>query len=204
MRKSIPKIIVISILITACSNGNRPHKVEDYSIEQFMSNARMFGGYFSPDENKILITSDHSGVFNAYTLPREGGELTPLTQSDTSRIYAISFFPNDERILFLSDRYGNERYHIYLQNINGSVVDLTPDSTARSLFYDWQHDEKSFLFGSNKRNPQYMDVYEMDIDNFQEKMLFQNEEVMKNTWPSQSPIHATMRTCIYIIPKTGS
>lgn len=176
--KTIKKFsFLLLIIFTACNlSSDKAREVKDYTIEQFMSNINMFGGRFSADESKLLISSDESGIYNAYTLPVEGGELTALTQSDSTSVFAISFFPEDDRILYHSDDNGNEIYHIFLRDLDGTVTDLTPDSAARSTFYNWNFDKESFLYGSNKRDPRFMDIYEMDIKTLTPKMIFQNDE----------------------------
>lgn len=168
--------LLCSALLIGCSGGDSSRDVEKYTIEQFMSNVNMFGGQFSHDEQSLLVTTDQSGIYNLYTLPVEGGELTPLTSSDTTSIFGESYFPNDNRILFSSDDNGNEVYHIYLLEEDGSVRDLTPDSAARSNFWGWMHDEESFIYGSNKRDQRYMDLYEMDIESFEPKLIYENTQ----------------------------
>ena len=41
-------------------------------------------------------------------------------------MFALSYFPADERILYSSDEGGNELTHIYVRNTDGSIRDLTP------------------------------------------------------------------------------
>jgi Tol biopolymer transport system component len=136
----------------------------------------MGGGSFSHDEKKILITNDESGIFNLYSLSVEDSTRTQLTYSDTNSLIATSYFPNDDRILFRSDNNGDEIYHIFLREPDGSVKNLTPYEGARSLFYGWMFDKQSFIYGSNRRDKRFMDVYEVDINDFSEKMLYQNDE----------------------------
>ena len=149
--------------------------VKEYTIEQFMNTEAITGGAISHDDRLILYSSRRTGIFNAFTMPATGGNPTPLTNSKTDSVFAISFFPTDNRILYSSDRGGNEISHIYLRDENGQVKDLTPDEKARAEFYDWSHDGKSFFFGSNKRDPKFMDVYEMDIAGMHPKMVYKNE-----------------------------
>jgi dipeptidyl aminopeptidase/acylaminoacyl peptidase len=173
----VPVLLIALLVITSCKHSTHvPREVKDYSIEQFMSNQNMFGGDFSADDSKILISSDKSGVYNIYTLPVTGGKLTALTHSDSTSIFAISFFPKDDRVLFQSDENGNEIFHIYLLKTDSTSVDLTPGENARSTFYAWNFDEESFVYGSNKRDERFMDVYEMDTRSFTSKLLFRNDE----------------------------
>lgn len=150
-------------------------EVQQYTIEQFMNTTSFMGSSFSHDEKNILFTSDKSGIYNVYMISVKGGESKQITHSDSTSIFHISFFPKDNRILFTSDHYGNEIYHIYLQNEDGSIRDLTSYENALAEFIGWSYDEKSFFFCCNKRNPKYMDIYEIDIETFHPEMIYQND-----------------------------
>ena len=60
-----------------------------------MDNKSIGGGSFSPDNSKVLIHSNRSGIYNAYTIPIKGGKMTPITKSDSTSFFAESYFPND-------------------------------------------------------------------------------------------------------------
>src|SRR5262245_18868610 len=60
---------------------SRPSK--RYTIEQFIATTTVGGASFSPDESKILFSSNQSGIFNAYVVPVAGGEPQALTASKT-------------------------------------------------------------------------------------------------------------------------
>lgn len=175
MLKRIICVVLFTALVFYACQKSEYREVKQYTIEQFMDTVSIFGSSFSADEKTILFSSNQTGIYNAYTIPVEGGEPTQLTISEDDTIFAISFLPNDNRILYMSDKGGDEIYHIYLRNENGTVKDLTPDEEARAVFYSWSFDEKSFFYGSNKRNPQFMDIYEMDIETFTSKMVYQND-----------------------------
>ena len=151
-------------------------EVQEYTIEQFIDNLDVFGGSVSHDNESVLVTSNKSGIFNAYSIPFEGGEMTPLTNSENSSIFTISYFPNDKRVLFRSDDNGNEIFHLFVRNEDGTVTDLTPDSTARASFYGWAQDGNSFFYGSNVRDPRLMDIYEMPLESMEATMIYQNDE----------------------------
>jgi len=157
----------IGFAVLGCKQEPKPPTVAEtlksYTIEQMMDNESIGGGSFSPDKSKLLISSNRSGIYNMYTVPASGGEFTPVTASDSSSVFAISYFPGDERKLFRMDDNGNEVYHIYLMEEDGSHRDLTPWEGARSLFYRWSDDRTAFYFGSNMRDPNFMDLYKMDL-----------------------------------------
>ena len=50
--------------------------VKQYSIEQFLDTVGMGGASFSPDEKKILFHSNKTGIWNVYTMPIDGANMT--------------------------------------------------------------------------------------------------------------------------------
>ncbi|MCG2419006.1 alpha/beta fold hydrolase [Aequorivita sp. F47161] len=180
--KNFSLIFSALVLFVACKDKPKDETkevatVNTYSIEQFMGNENASANGFSPDKSKVLMTSNRSGVYNMYTVPAQGGEFTPVTQSDSASVYGISYFPEDDRILFRMDGNGDEIYKIFVKDSSG-IKRLTPEKNVRALFQGWAKDGKSFYYNSNERNPQQMDVYEMDIVTFKPKLIYKNEEAM--------------------------
>ena len=152
-------------------------EVKQYSIEQFMDNENAFANGFSADKSKVLVTSNRSGIYNMYTTLASGGELVPETQSDSASVYGISYFPEDDRILFRMDGNGDEIYKIFVKDTDG-IKRLTPAENVRALFAGWDIKDKSFFYRSNERDPRYMDVYEMNIEDFSSKLIYENKDGM--------------------------
>ena len=161
------------IFLIGCSNTHK-----EYTIQEFMNTTSFGGSSFSHDEKSIIIRSNQSGVNNAFEIDLITSDSKQLTFSDSNSISPISYFPNDKRFLFRSDQGGNEIWHIYLFNLDGTTIDLTPGEQSRSLFLKWANDKKSFFFTSNKRNPKYMDLYEMSIDSFKSALIFKNDDAL--------------------------
>ncbi len=153
-----------------------PLPVKKYAIEQFLNTKKYLGGAFSFNEEEILFSSDENGVFNVYSIPVCGGNQTQLTNSTNHSLTILSGFPTDDRFLYASDGLGNELNHIFLRDLDGTVRDLTPWANAKSEFYGWSKDRKSFFFLSNNRDPKFMDLHEMDIETFESKILYQNQD----------------------------
>lgn len=177
--KKLTLLFVIALSTIACKTKEKnsiTKTIKKYSIEQMMDNESVFGGSFSPDKSKLLVTSNRSGIYNMYTVSTSNGAFTPITASDSSSVFGTSYFPKDNRMLFRMDNNGDEIYHIYMRNLDGSTKELTPEKGARASFYGWSKDEKTFFFASNKRDKRFMDVYEMDIETFTSKMLYENKE----------------------------
>ena len=178
MNKNFVFLMLSFIFLFSCKKEEKKEdkrEIGTYSIAQFMDNETVFGDSFSQDNSKLLVTSNRSGIFNIYTVPVSGGEFKPITDSDSSSVYAISYFPEDERILFRMDDNGDEVFKLYVKN-EDSIQRLTPAENARAIFYTWAKDDKSFYYASNQRDNRFMDLYKMDIETFTPKLLYENNE----------------------------
>ena len=152
-----------------------PAPVPAYTIEQFLGTTNLGGASFSPDGSKILVSSDQSGVYNAYAVPVAGGDPVQLTRSnDTVRV--AGYFPHDERFLFSSDQGGNELTHLYVRELDGSVRDLTPGEKLKADFFGWSADDRSFYVLTNERDANFFDLYAYAVDGYARHLLFQNDK----------------------------
>lgn len=178
--KKIIHFLFVTALFAACETRQEPVVVKTYSIEQFYKNINVSGGSFSPDESKILVSTNETGIYNAYEIPVDGkGAKKQLTNSTVESYQALSYFPNDERILFTADQGGNENYHLYLQGPGGIQKDLTPGDSTQNSFLGWSQDKQSMFISSNQRDARFMDVYERTVASLEDEMAF-GEVIYKN------------------------
>jgi len=180
MRKlTLLPALAILLLLAACGGEEvveipREVEVPTYTIEQFLKTTSIFGGSLNPDETKLLVTSNETGVFNVYVLDLATGERTAVTESEETT-FAVSYFPNDERILFTRDKGGNEINHLYLLDIDGTITELTKEEKAKEQFYGWANDLNSFFTGNNGRDMRFFDIYEWDIETLEPTLFWQND-----------------------------
>ena len=109
------------------------------------------GRCFAPDGQSLLISSDETGIFNAYTLSPDGTK-TALTQSAENSTYAESYFPGDGRALVEADGGGNELSHLYVREADGTLKDLTPGEKTRAYFLGWDRSGETFYAATNARD----------------------------------------------------
>ena len=147
-----------------------------YSVADVYQNTRFRGIGWSADGRSVLVSSDLSGIWNAYAIPRDGGEPRPLTHSTGNSMFALSYFPADDRFLYSSDQGGNELTHIYVQARDGSATDLTPGQKLKANFLGWAGDDRSFFVSTNERDPKYFDVYEVAVDGYKRTMFYRNAD----------------------------
>ncbi|HSD46025.1 MAG TPA: S9 family peptidase [Pyrinomonadaceae bacterium] len=168
-------LALFALLLLSASAVLAQKPVKQYTIDQFMNTVRIGGSSFSPDEKSILFHSNKTGIFNVYSVAVSGGDAAQLTNSTKESTYAVSYFPNDARILYTYDRGGNENNHLYLRELNGTERDLTPGEKVKANFLGWSHDRKSFFFSTNERDQRFFDVFEMPIDTFKPSLIYKDE-----------------------------
>jgi dipeptidyl aminopeptidase/acylaminoacyl peptidase len=149
--------------------------VAQYTIEDFLDNTNVTGSSFSPDKSKILVSSNETGVYNAFAVPVDGSEHVQLTESTTDGIFVRSFFPEDERFIYLADRGGDELDHVYVRELDGSVTDLTPGDGLKANYLGWAQDDRSFFISTNERDNRFFDIYEISIADYGRSLVYQDE-----------------------------
>jgi dipeptidyl aminopeptidase/acylaminoacyl peptidase len=182
MRYHAP-FLAIALILTGCAKKQETQQqaqverqVQTYSVEDFYKTNDFFGGSFSPDKSKILLSSNLTGIFNVVSMPVAGGTPTSLTHSTTNSVFSLGYFPSDERFAYRSDQGGNELSHVYVQNPDSTVKDLTPGNNLRADFIAWSQDDKSFFIQTNERDPKFFDVYEYAADGYGRQMIYKNTE----------------------------
>ncbi len=152
-----------------------------YTAAQFFETtsygmASASGLAWSPDGRSVLISSDDTGVFNAYALPIDGSPPVPLSTSTGVATFAESYFPNDARVLLTADSGGggSELTHVYVRELDGTVRDLTPGENVKADLVGWSKDRSMFWLTSNARDPQVFDLYSVSPANYETSLVFQN------------------------------
>ncbi len=150
------------------------NNIEQYSIETLMSNNRTSGGYFSKDANKLIYSSDKSGIFNIYEVDLKTNEEIQLTDSKEESFFARGYSPTTGEVIYSADKGGNENSHIYIIR-DGKSIDLTPGKNTKASFFGWTKDELEMYVISNSRDPRFFDLYKIDIKTLSSEMVFKND-----------------------------
>jgi dipeptidyl aminopeptidase/acylaminoacyl peptidase len=150
--------------------------VKQYTMEQFLNTTSIGGASFSPDESRILFSSNKTGIWNAYTVAVGGGAWTPVTNSTKDSTFSVSFFPHDDRILITRDQGGNELNHLYVLASDGRERDLTPGDKLKAGFMSWAHDGSAFYVNTNERDPKFFDIYRYEAKTYERTLLFENKD----------------------------
>ena len=176
-------------MVTGCGSGSRettaqavpppPPASSHYDAKAFFATTSygLSGGYaWSPDDKQLLVHSDETGIFNAYSLNAGGSGKQPLTASTADSTFAVSWFPDDARVLVTADKGGNEINHLHVRETSGATRDLTPGDTAKAAFGGWSQDRQSFFVMTTERDPKSFDVYRYATKAYARSLLFKNND----------------------------
>lgn len=169
--KSFLKLITVFLIVISCTDTQN---IQQYSIETLMSNNRSSGGYFSKDADKLIYSSDKSGIFNIYEVDLSTNEETQLTDSKEESFFVRGYSPNTGEVIYSADKGGNENSHIYLIR-EGNSIDLTPGENTKASYVGWTNDELGMYIISNSRDPRFFDLYKIDIVTLESEMVFKND-----------------------------
>ncbi|KKO48297.1 peptidase S9 [Arsukibacterium sp. MJ3] len=186
---TVALLLSAAFLLSACNKATDPavsanlssnasrasSSIAQYSAEQFFATKSYMGNDINHDASALLVASDESGVFNLYRVSLDGKDWQPLTQSTTDPAFPISWFPNDNRLLYTADQGGNELNHVYLRETDGSVRDLTPGDKLKAYFAGW-HDDGSFFIASNERDARFFDLYRYNATDYSRKLVYENND----------------------------
>lgn len=147
-----------------------------YSGAQFMSTVKTSGLAFSPDETRILFTSDASGILNAYDVCLSDCTQRQLTHSLTENIHSVSYFPSDERILISKDHGNRENAALCVLQPDRKEIVLTPGDEVQAFFHGWSVDEQAFYVSTNERDERCYDLYRINAQTFDRELIYRATE----------------------------
>jgi len=133
-------------------------------MEDFFRNPERSGFQISPDGSRISWRASWERRMNIF-VQKIGEETAARITSATERDILAYFWAGNDRILYLQDSGGDENYHLYAVDADGSEArDLTPFKEVRVTIVDRLEEiEDEVLIGMNRRDPRLFDVYRLNI-----------------------------------------
>ena len=184
MNKSWVAVATCVLLAVGCEQKAVQPEVQEvttYPASTFFQTTRFFSARdsrnaFSAKSGDLLISSDETGIFNAYRVDVKSGVRAPLTSSTDSGVYAVGWFPSDNRFLYTQDGNGDELTHVFVQTASGEAIDLTPGEQVKAGFMGWSADNTAFFVFTNERDSAAFDVYRYSADDYQRQLIYTNSE----------------------------
>ncbi|HEX7755246.1 MAG TPA: S9 family peptidase [Niabella sp.] len=160
--------------IIAQDKGNYQYRVEDYFARPKSSQFQLSPG------GKFLsyMEKENDGKRHVYVKEIATGKITRAIEEKEELIKGYGWI-NDERLVYVMDKGGNENFHIYAAGVDGSnVLDLTPFDGVQASIERILKDQKNYMIITmNKDNKQIFEPYKVNVVTGQLEKLYENKDV---------------------------
>jgi len=178
---NIFSLIILTFSLFSCVNENAKQKTNEMVIakqiplENFFKNPEKSSYQISPDGSFYSFMAPYKNRMNIFIQKIGDSSATQLTFEEARDITGY-FWPNNEQIIFLKDEAGDENFHLFGVNIDGSnPIGFTDFDGVRAQIIDDLPDQKDFVvIGLNKRNKQVFDPYRLNLKTGEISMLAEN------------------------------
>lgn len=145
-------------------------------LEDFFRNSERTGFQLSPDGVHIAYAAPNKDRMNIFVERTDGAGAAFRLTSETERSVGGFMWADNERILFVKDDGGDENFHLYGVNLDGSDLRCyTPFDGVRVFIVDELEDvPDEILIQMNKRVPEIFDVYRLNLRTGEIEMVAEN------------------------------
>ena len=160
--------------LASFDKGNYKYKVEDFFEKP---KARTFR--LSPDGLLMsFFQKTASGKNNIYVKNVKTGNLSLVVEEKEEVIQDYNWL-NNQRILYVMDKGGNQNTHIYAASIDGkSNMDLTPFEGVQAQIISVLKNQKDFIIITmNKDNKQVKEPYKVNVNTGAYEKLYTNTDI---------------------------
>jgi dipeptidyl aminopeptidase/acylaminoacyl peptidase len=145
----------------------------------FFDNPDKTSPKISPDGKHLAYLAPVEGVLNVWVSAIDKPtDAKAITQDKKRGVRSFSWAYTNDRILYIQDANGDENWHVYSTPVaGGDTKDLTPEPkvSARIELVSNRFPEE-IIIGLNDRDPQYHDVYRVNINTGDKKLVLKNTQ----------------------------
>ena len=144
-------------------------------LEDFFKNPEKSSYQISPNGSYYSYMGPYKNRMNIFIQKIGDSSATQLTFEEKRAISGY-FWPNNEQLVFLKDDAGDENFHLFGVDIDGSnPISFTDFDGVKAQIIDDLPDQKDFIIiGLNKRNKQVFDPYRLNLKSGKISILAEN------------------------------
>ena len=158
---------------------------EKYTIQQYLSIRSAGSPSLAPDGKRLFYLTNVTGTSQIWMIDLPSGAPKQITNYEDN-VSFVRVSPTGGGVVFGKARGGDENTQFFWMKADGSgIKELTNSPKVRHNFGDWSDDGSRIYYSSNKRSPQFFDVYAMDVASGKEEMLYQQDG--SNSFSDASP-----------------
>lgn len=124
---------------------------------------------------RVAFLMNVTGTAQVWSIAATGGWPEQLTFY-TDRVDFVRWSPDGTGLLFGKARGGDENAQLFWMSPDGAQVrQLTDAPRVRHNFGAWSADGRRISYASNKRNPNFFDIYTMEVASGEESLVYQQD-----------------------------
>ncbi|WP_456409432.1 S9 family peptidase [Caldithrix abyssi] len=178
MRKLIFMTLMLAFslnFLVFCQTGKKEQQPPLIPMEDFFKNPTKTSFKLSPDGEHIAFLQPWKSRLNVFVQKIGEEQATRITSAENRDIAGFAW-ANDQRIIYVQDKAGDENFKLYAVNIDGSnPAVLTPFEKVRvGIIDDLEDDPEHMIIQMNKRDPRVFDAYRININTGEMEMIAQN------------------------------
>jgi dipeptidyl aminopeptidase/acylaminoacyl peptidase len=173
--------VAFAMLAPAMSRGAGPTPTGEKSglipRQILFGNPEKTSPRISPDGKFLSYLAPRDGVMNIWVAPVDKlDEAEPVTADKKRGIRSHSWAYTSRHILYSQDKNGDEDFHVYRVDLETKkTTDLTPLKKVRAQIEAVSHKfPTEILIGLNDRNPQFHDVYKVNLETGAKELVQKN------------------------------
>jgi len=158
-RTSMKTLLVLAALFAL----SVPLAAQSYTIQQYLNIKSASSPTFSPDGKSIAYLTNVTGTQQVWVVDLPNGKPRQLTNYDDN-VGFVKWLGDGSGLIYGKAKGGDENTQFFWMKPDGSGVRaLTDEPKVRHNFGVISADNKFIAYTSNKRDPNYFDVYTLDI-----------------------------------------
>ncbi len=167
-------IAMALVLIVSCTS-KKQGPAPLIPMKDFFRNPVKSSFQLSPNGEYLAFMQPWENRMNVHVQKIGSDEITRITSAKARDIAGFAW-ANNERIVFVQDKGGDENFKLYAVNIDGSnEKTLTPFEKVRvGIIDDLEENPDEMIIQMNKRDPRVFDAYRININSGEMKMVAQN------------------------------
>lgn len=149
-----------------------------YSVEDYFKRPAQSGFQFSPNGLYFSYKErDDKGKNHVYIKNTATGKVVKAIEEKDELIRGYGW-ANNERLIYVQDKGGNENFHIYAVDLDGgNKMDLTPFEGVRASILNILKEQPDYMIIQlNKDNPEIFEPYKINIKNGTMVKLYENKD----------------------------
>lgn len=150
----------------------------------------------SPNGNYISYLAPKDGVLNIFVASKDKiSKAKPITDDKKRGITSYFWSFDNSHIFYVQDKDGDENWQLHKVNIEKAEdTILTPQTGVRTEIIHMDHKKPNkIIIGLNNRSQNYHDLYEIDIETNEKKLIFTNNDYLEFTFDNDSNLRFLLK-----------